>query len=356
MERRSVLTPPVFFIRTVTRPMISKAICAPAIAACVLLTAAAPASAQPRVSATLSAQGAFPGQEAFPAQTGRLVAGRYGGGATGSAAHLVLMRLTASRRSAAQTSMLTPRCRGAGVPRRLLDTIRLTQITLRRPGRYAYQSPYEETVPAEVPSIGGLKRTGLLRGSARIARGGFASGIIRNRFTLRDPETGGVRGRCDSATVRWSARVPPRSAALGRPAPRPGAGYFGLTGQRLPMQLDVGGGARTLVRARTGFQIRCPGAVDRPVILEAVRVRIAKGRGKRRRGAGRFRKFGSHTRTVRDSRRGPVAAQLSWRLAGRFGAFGAAGIWNVTATLSRLETGEEVARCEPVAVRWRAVR
>ena len=317
-----------------------------AFAALALLAGAAPAAAGPRISTSLTTADAVTAQ-------GPLAAGSYGGGAAGRATHLVTMRLGASRRSAAQIAMLTPRCRGAVRPK-LLDTIRLTQITLRQPGRYAYQSPYEETVPADVPEIGGLERTGTMRGSARIGSGGRAAGVLRNTFTLRDPNTREVRARCDTRTVRWSARVPPRRAGSGRPAPQRGAAYFGLTAQRLPSVLEVGGGGRAVTRARAAFQIRCPGALGRAVALESRRARIARGRGKRRVGVGRFRDSGRETRTVSSSQ-GPLSASLRWRLNGRFGAEGVAGTWRVTVVLSRLDTGEPVAECEPVTVSWRAV-
>ena len=312
-----------------------------------LLACAGPAAATPRISTSLTTA------DALTAQAGRLTVGRYGGGAAGRPIHLVTVRLAGGRRSASQTAMLTPRCRGAIRPK-LLDTIRLTQILLRQRGRYVYQSPYEETVPADVPEIGGLKRTGTMRGSARIGSGGQAAGVLRNTFTLRDPGTGEVRARCDTFTVRWSARVPPRSAGGGRSAPQWGAAYFGLTGQRLPSVLEVGGRGRALTRARVAFQIRCPGALGRPVALESIGARIAKGRGKRRVGAGAFRDSGRETRTVSSSQ-GQLSASLRWRLTGRFGAEGVAGTWGVTVTLSRHDTGELVTECKPVTVRWRAV-
>lgn len=318
-----------------------------AIAALALLAGAGPAHAAPRISTTLTTA------DALTAQAGRLTVGRYGGGAAGRPIHLVTMRLAGGRRSASQTAMLTPRCRGAIRPK-LLDTIRLSQITLRQRGRYVYQSPYEETVPADVPEIGGLKRIGTIRGSARIGSGGQAAGVLRNTFTLRDPGTGEVRARCDTLTVRWSARVPPRRAGGGRPAPQRGAAYFGLTGQRLPSVLEVGGGGRALTRARVAFQIRCPGALGRPVALESIGARIARGRGKRRVGAGRFRDSGRETRTLSSSQ-GPLSASLRWRLNGRFGAEGVAGTWRVAVVLSRLDTGAQVAECKPATVAWRAV-
>jgi len=318
-----------------------------AIAALALLAGAGPAAAAPRISTTLTTA------DALTAQTSRLAVGRYGGGAAGRPVHLVTLRLAGGRRSASQTAMLTPRCRGAIRPK-LLDTIKLTQITLRQPGRYVYQSAYEETVPDDVPEIGGLKRTGTMRGSARIGSGGQAAGVLRNSFTLRDPGTGEVRARCDTLTVRWSARVPPPRAGGGRPAPQRGAAYFGLTGQGLPSVLEVGGRGVALTRARVAFRIRCPGELGRPVALESRGARIARGRGKRRVGAGRFRDSGRETRTVSSSQ-GPLSASLRWRLSGRFGARGVAGTWGVAVTLSRLDTGERVSECDPVTVRWRAV-
>ncbi len=322
-----------------------------ALAAVVLLAGAAPAAAGPRVSASLTTADAASSPVARSAA--RLAAGSYGGGAVTRATHLVTMRLGASRRSASQTALLTPTCRGALRPK-LLDTIRLTQIRLRGGGRYVYQSPYEETVAADVPEIGGLKRTGTMRGSARIGRGGRAAGVLRNTFTLRDPDTREVRARCDTRTVRWSVRRPARRAGSGRSAVQWGAGYFGLTAQRLPSVLQVGGRGRALTRARAAFQIRCPSALGRPVALESRGARIARGRGRRRVGAGRFRDSGRETRTV-SSPQGPLSASLRWRLSGRFGAEGVAGIWRVTVVLRRLDTGERVARCMPARVSWRAV-
>lgn len=327
--------------------MVPRATCGLAIAGLALLGAAGPAAAAPRISTSLTTA------DALTAEAGRLAAGRYGGGAAGRPIHLVTMRLGAGRRTASQTAMLTPRCRGALRPK-LLDTIRLSQITLRQPGRYVYQSPYEETLSADVPEIGGLRRTGTMRGSARIGPGGQAAGVLRNTFTLRDPGTGQVRARCDTLTVRWSARVPPRRAGRGRPAPQRGAAYFGLTAQRLPTVLEVGGGGRALTRARAAFQIRCPGELGRPVALESTGARIARGRGKRRVGAGAFRDSGVETRTV-SSTQGPLGASLRWSLRGRFGAMGVAGIWRVSVVLSRLDTGERVAECDPATVSWRAV-
>jgi len=322
-----------------------------ALAAVALLAGAAPATAGPLVSASLTTADAASAPSARSAA--RLAAGRYGGGAVTRATQLVTVRLASSRRSASQVALLTPRCRGPVRPK-LLDTIRLTQITLRRPGRYAYQSPYEETVAADVPGIGGLERKGMMRGRARIGPGGRASGVLRSTFTLRDPETNDVRARCDTRTVRWSARVPGGSAGAGRSAPQWGAGYFGLTAQRQPALLEVGGRGRALTRARAAFQITCPDALGRPVALESRGARIARGRGKRRVGAGVFRDSGRETRTV-SSPQGPLSASLRWRLNGRFGARGVAGIWRVTVILSRADTGERVTDCDPVRVRWRAV-
>ena len=318
-----------------------------AVSVLALLAAAGPASAGPRISTSLTTA------DAVTAQAGRLAAGSYGGGAAGRATHLITIRLGRTRRSAAQTALLTPRCRGAVRPK-LLDTVRLTQITLRQRGRYVYQSPYEETVSADVPQIGGLRRTGTMRGSARIGARGRAAGVLRNTFTLRDPATGDVRARCNTGTVRWSARVPSGRAGRGRSALQWGAGYFGLTGQRLPSMLEVGGRGRALTRARAAFQIRCPGAIGRPVALESTGARIARGRGRRRVGAGAFRDSGRETRTVSSSQ-GPLGASLRWTLRGRFGAEGVAGRWRVTVVLSRLDTGEQVADCKPVTVRWRAL-
>ncbi|HZI91547.1 MAG TPA: hypothetical protein VFD31_07965, partial [Thermoleophilaceae bacterium] len=258
--------------------MVNRTTRALALAALVLLAGAAPAAAGPRVSASLTTADAASSPVARSAA--RLAAGSYGGGAVTRATHLVTMRLGARRRSASQTALLTPTCRGAVRPK-LLDTIRLTQILLRGRGRYVYQSPYEETVAADVPEIGGLKRTGMMRGSARIGSGGRAAGVLRNTFTLRDPDTGEVRARCDTRTVRWSARVPSRRVGIGRPAPQRGAAYFGLTAQRLPSVLEVGGGGRAVSRARAAFQIRCPGALGRAVALESGGARIARGRGSR---------------------------------------------------------------------------
>ena len=209
------------------------------------------------------------------------------------------MRLGASRRSASQTAMLTPRCRGAVRPK-LLDTIRLTQIRLRTRGRYVYQSPYEETVPADVPQIGGLKRVGT---DARERPDRPRRARLRRPAQRLHPARPRHRRRARQVHHRHRPLERARSVAPvpGAAGPRPqwGAGYFGLTGQRLPSMLEVGGrGAhrrlalaprfRSAARARSAARWRSSPAA----------LRIARGRGRRRVGAGRFRDSGRETRTV----------------------------------------------------------
>ena len=193
-----------------------------------------------------------------------LAAGSYGGGAAGRPTHLVSMRLAASRRSAAQVAMLTPRCRGAVRPK-LLDTIRLTQITLRRRGRYVYQSPYEETVPADVPTIGGLKRTGT---DAR--QRPHRPGRTRRRRAAQHLHAARPRHRRGEGAVRHAHGPLERpGAAAGAPGPAgprpsraPATSGSPGSGCRRCSRWAVA--ARTLTRARAAFQIRCPERVRAP--------------------------------------------------------------------------------------------
>ena len=231
----------------------------------VVLAGAAPAAAAPRISTTLATR------TPDSAQASRLAAGSYGGGAAGRPMHLVSMRLAASRRSAAQVAMLTPRCRGAVRPK-LLDTIRLTQITLRQRGRYVYQSPYEETVPADVPTIGGLEAHRDYARQRPYRLGRARGGVLRNSFTLRDPRhprgTGEVRHAHGPLERPRAARGAPGPAGR-RPSRVPATSGSPSSACRRCSRWAAA--RRTLTRARAAFQIRCPSAFGRPVALESER-------------------------------------------------------------------------------------
>lgn len=287
-------------------------------------------------------------------QTGRRRSGRYLGGSTaGRFLQFVSLRLARSQKRASQGATLVVPCRGDAAIPSVLDNLTLTQITVDG-GRAKGSGVVEESIPPGSPGIGGLSRRGTVTFSLRVGSDGRAAGTIRSRFTLTDPSSGEVRARCDTRRVRWSARIVPRSAGRGRPAPVGGTSLFGSTAQGLPFLLKVLRTGRAVRPAGMTFRAACPSLRGRPLDLAAtVRMPIARGKPRVR---GRFGASGGLVRRFSSEEFGPVTETFRWRLLGRFGANGAAGSWRVTGTVVRDSDGAEVATCTTGRNRWRAVR
>lgn len=268
--------------------------------------------------------------------------GIYGGGQLGATGQFVKLTLGRGRLEATQRATLTTRCGGFGAP--LVENIRIAPIEVPEDGEYVIESEFSETIPPEVPRVGGLERTGLITGRTRIGRRGGAAGTMRSRFLLRDPSTGEVRARCGTGLIRFNIRIP-GSADRGRPRPRRGASYFGLTGQRQPFLLRVGRGGRTIGSAGMSYSVGCASAVGRSLQITARALAIRRGRFDKR---GQFDReyVGPDGVVVRESYR--------WRLAGRFGTGGATGLWRVIGVARRTDTGELVQECDTQRNRWRA--
>lgn len=281
------------------------------------------------------------------ASQARAVAGLYHGGAIGRDVQLFSVRLNGAGTRADQRATLTSRCQGDPAIRRVRDYLRLSQ-TVVDDGRSRGSGALEGQVPAGVPGTGGLVRRGTVRYRIRFGAGGRAAGIIRSRFRLTDPASGSTRARCDSGTVRWSARIAGSRPGRGKPAPVAGAGYFGPTAQRLPFLLRVVRGGRAVRPAGMAFRAACPSLRGLPVDLAAqARMPIRRGR---------FGDRGAFTRRYASDRFGPVTERYRWRLAGRFGREGAEGAWRVDGVVTRDSDGAEVATCSTGRNRWRAVR
>lgn len=330
------------------------ALAAVAAAACATPPAlASPAASAPAASASLSTQAraAVPAPSAWSGPLGTAArrrgtrrAGLYGGGAFGRFVQFVTVRLKGGRTKADELATLTTRCPGFSSP--LFDNIRVTDVAVAK-GRFTRSQAFTETVPAGIPEIGGLRRSGTISVGTAIGFHGRAVGTIRNQFTLRDPRTGAVRANCDTGRVRFAARIPARRAGRGKPAPPRGASLFGTTAQKLPFLLRVSRRARSVERAGMTLQVACPSALGRPIDLVATSMRI---------GRGRFGATGAFTRHYTTPQFGPVLESYRWRLRGRFGSLGAAGTWRVSATVRRLDTGAQVGTCGTGRNRWRAVR
>ena len=283
---------------------------------------------------------------ASAAQAGRLP-GLYQGGGTGRYVNFVSLQLNRPGTHAEQRATLTARCQGDPAIRTVRDYVRLSQIAVTE-GRARGSGVLQGQIPAGVPGTGGLSRRGEVRFRIRVGAGGRADGTIRSRFTLTDPATGSKRARCDSATVRWSARIAGSRAGGGKPAPAPGAEYFGNTAQRQPFLLVVARGGRSVRPAGMTFRAACPSLRGLPLDLASKRkLRIRRGR---------FGARGSLTRHFASEELGPVTERYTWRLAGRFGADDVAGSWRVTGVVRRDFDGAEVATCTTGRNRWRAVR
>jgi len=272
-------------------------------------------------------------------------AGLYGGGQIGRTGQFVRLRLGRGRLEAIQLATLTSRCSGFGAP--LVENIRIAPIEVPEDGEIVIESEFNELIPPEVPRIGGLARTGLLTGRTTLGRRGGATGVLRTRFLLRDPGTGQVRARCGTGAVRFSMRIPSARPARGRPRPERGGSYFGTTGQRQPFLLRVGPGGRAVQAAGMAYKVSCASALGRPFQL------VARAAGIRR---GRFGKRGKFVREYLNAESVVVRESYRWRLAGRFGATGAAGFWRVLGSSRRTDTGELLQRCDTKRNRWRALR
>jgi hypothetical protein len=273
----------------------------------------------------------------------RARAGLYGGGQLGRTGQFVRLRLSRGRLAAVQLATLTSRCAGFGAP--LVENIRIAPIEVPEDGEFVIESEFNEVIPPEVPRIGGLERTGLLTGRTTLGRSGGASGVLRSRFLLRDPATGDVRARCGTGAVRFSMRIPGPRPARGKARPQRGASYFGTTGQRQPLLLRVGPGGRTVGAAGMAYTVSCASALGRPFQL------VARAAGIRR---GRFDKRGTFVREYLNAESVVVRESYRWRLAGRFGATGATGLWRVLGTSRRTDTGEVLETCDTDRNRWSA--
>jgi hypothetical protein len=270
--------------------------------------------------------------------------GIYGGGQLGATGQFVRLTLGRGRLEATQRATLTTRCGGFGAP--LVENIRIAPIEVPEDGEFVIESEFNETIPPEVPRIGGLERTGLITGRTRIGRRGAASGTMRSRFVLRDPSTGRVRARCGTGLVRFSVRIPGR-VDRSRSRPRRGASYFGLTGQRQPFLLRVAPGGRQVGSAGMAYSVGCASAAGRPLQIGARSLPIRRGRFDKR---GRFeREYVAPDGVV-------VRESYRWRLAGRFGSAGASGLWRVIGVARRTDTGALVQKCDTSRNRWRARR
>ena len=300
--------------------------------------------------AALFAPAAVPGSSAAEV-TGALqfrpLPGLYQGGVAGRDVQLFSVRLNGPGTRADQRATLTARCQGDPAIRRVRDYLRLSQ-TIVTDGRSRGSGSLEGQVPAGVPGTGGLVRDGRVRYRIRFGPGGRAAGIIRSRFTLSDPDTGDVRARCDSGSVRWSARIAGPGAGRGKPAPARGAGYFGVTAQRQPFLLRVARGGRAVRPVGMAFRASCPSLRGLPVDLASeLKMPIRRGR---------FRAGGAFTRRYASEEFGPVTERYTWRLAGRFGAGGVKGVWRVDGVVVRDSDAAEVGSCTTGRNRWRAVR
>jgi len=356
--RTGVPTPPV---RAMTAS--STALAALGVSLAVLGFVAPAATAEtPRVTAALSVgpHGSAASARPAPAVTSPFAAqvedderpkpakaraGLYGGGQIGRTGQFVRLRLARGRLEAIQLATLTSRCSGFGAP--LVENIRIAPIEVPEDGEFVIESEFEELIPPEVPRVGGLERTGLLTGRTTLGRRGGATGVIRSRFLLRDPETGEPRARCGTGAVRFSMRIPSARPARGKPRPERGGSYFGTTGQRQPFLLRVGPGGRTVGVAGMAYTVSCASALGRPFQLVARAAGIRKGR---------FGKRGSFVREYLNAEFVVVRESYRWRLAGRFGATGAAGFWRVLGSSRRTDTGELLQSCDTKRNRWRAVR
>ena len=317
-------------------------------------------AARPVTSTTVTAVSDNPAS-AGAAQSDRRVGGLYLGGATGRYVQFVSLALNRRATQATERATLVVRCTGDPAIPSVLDNLTLAQIGVAD-GRAKGSGVIEEDIPPSVPAIGGLSRRGVVNYRIRVGTLGRAAGILRSRFTLTDPASGAVRARCDTGTVRWSARIATRGAGRGRPAPAAGSGYFGATAQGLPFLLEVLPGGRAVRPAGMAFRASCPSLRGVPLdLVAAARMPISrakrKARGRQAREAGgRFGSSGRLTRRFSSEEFGPVTETYTWRLRGRFGAVGVAGTWSVTGTVVREADGVEVATCTTGPNRWRAVQ
>ena len=295
----------------------------------------------------------LPGLAAGTAQTRRRLAGLYLGGAVDRYVQFFSLRLNRRATRATQHATLVVRCSGDPAIRSVLDNLNLADITVTD-GRAKGSGVIEEDIPPSVPTVGGLSRRGTVNYRVRVGTLGRAAGILRSRFTLTDPATGATRARCDTGTLRWSARIAPRTAGRGKPAPVAGSGYFGTTAQNLPFLLEVLPSGRAVRPAGMAFRASCPSLRGAPLDLASnVRMPISRGKPRKR---GRFGLSGRMSRRFSSDEFGPVTENYTWRLRGRFGAEGAAGTWRVTGTVIREADGTEVATCTTGRNRWRAVQ
>lgn len=293
-----------------------------ALALCVALAAAQPASA---------------GTGATGAQ---LVPTVYGGGAFGRYVQFVSVRLDPSGARADQFATLTTRCGRFGAP--LFDNVRLTNLPVAG-GRFAGLSRFSETIPVGIPKIGGLARTGTITARSRLGSRGRVTGVIRVQFTLIDPASGDRRASCDTGAIRWTGRVPPARAGRGRPRAPRATSYRGLTVQEQPFVLRTARRGHSVDRAGMTMVVACPSTQGRPLDLVASRMRISHGRFGARRG---FR------RSFTSPLFGPVRESYSWRLRGRFGSRGAAGTWRVRGVVRRVADNLRVGQCDTGPNRW----
>ena len=295
-------------------------------------------------SALVVALAAAPAADASPGSRAQLIPTLYGGGAFGRYVQFVSVRLDPSGARADQFATLTTRCGRFRAP--LFDNVRLTNLRVTN-GRFSGLSKFSESVPAGIPEIGGLARTGTIGATSRLGTDGRASGIIRVRFTLLDPRSGAQRASCDTRSVRWSARIPTAGAGAGKPRARRGSSYRGLTAQGQPLLLRTARRRRAVDRAGMTFVVACESTQGRPLDLVAVRMRIRRGR------------FGTRRTFKRDyvsPRFGPVRETYSWRLRGRFGSRGVAGTWRVRGVVRRTADQLKVGDCDTGPNRWNAVR
>jgi hypothetical protein len=290
------------------------------LAALLLLTSVAPASALP---------------------AGR--SGLYGGGAVRDYMQFVSAQVRPDGRFTAKATLVT-RCSP-----RFGDSL-TESVTVRDElspdGRYAKTSTFEDDLEPGVPTVGGLHAEGTIRLSMRVLAGGRATGAIRVLTTYTDPRTGAEVARCDTGRIGWVARRPFPDAGEGRVTLQPGT-HRGTTKQGQPFLARVTKRGRLVRRAGLTVRVGCPSGIGLALDVVAHRIRVRRGR------------FGASENferpfTYPDGTR--VVEHYSWSMHGRFGSRGVRGTFRMRGVVRREPSGERIGSCTTGEIPWRAVR
>lgn len=270
--------------------------------------------------------------------------GLYGGGAVRDYLQFVSVRVAPGGTFRAAATLVTDCSPRFGDS--LTESVTVRSARLSERGAYRATTTFSDELEPGVPTVGGLRADGSIAFAVRIRAGGVARGSVRVRTTYTDPDTGRELARCDTGTIRWSARRPRPDAGSARTQLQPGT-HRGSTAQDQPFLMSVTRAGRFVRRAGLTVRMGCPSGIGLPLDVVAHRVPVRRGRF----GAG-----GDFERPYTYPDGTEVVESYSWELRGRFGSHGAAGTFRMRGVVRGRANGERLGSCKTGAIAWRAER